>query len=186
MQNFCNKAIQSLSKSLDFSELSLPADRWGTGCYCHIDSFTGNTQKFNLSAGKGLYTCSKFLRGGREGFLQWLEPGQVLLPGRSPHIIDLAFVLTPLAHNVQYIKLRQQTNSSWGQSPLEARPAAPAVWMRLWSPSGFPPSRPVGLLYPKHRRILLQCQHNEIWARSKCVHKKNAKNVCSCFFFCFF
>lgn len=47
-------------------------------------------------------------------------------------------MLTPLAHNAQYIKLRQQTNSSWGQSPPGARPAAPAVWTSLWSPSGFP------------------------------------------------
>lgn len=49
-------------------------------------------------------------------------PGPSLWPGGSLHIIDLAFVLvdlTPVAHNVQYIKLRQQT--------------APAVWVKLWS-----------------------------------------------------
>lgn len=85
----------------------------------------------------GRVLAPKFLR--REAFQQWLEEGQLALPGWSPpRIIDLAFVLTPLAHNAQYIKLRQQKNSPWGQTSPEGRPAASAVWTRLWSPSAFP------------------------------------------------
>lgn len=82
------------------------------------------------------------------------------------------------AHNVQYIKLRQQTNSSWGQSPSEARPAvtaAPAVWTELWSLPGFPLLDP-DILNMEH--ILLQCQHNEIWVKAGSVYShNNAKNV---------
>lgn len=103
---------------------------------------------------------------------QWLAADQVLWPSWSLHFIDLAFVLvdlTPAAHNVQYIKRRQRTNSPRGQSPSEARPAvraAPGVWTKLWSLSGFTFRQILlscNILNVEH--ILLQWQHNEVWVR---------------------
>lgn len=110
-----------------------------------------------------------------------------LWPCRSLHIIDLVFVLadlTPVAHNVQYIKHRQQTNSPWGQALSEARPAvraAPAVWAKLWSLSRFTLWEIFGpdLLYCNvlnMEHILLQCQHNEVWVTMGSVFTRNAKN----------
>lgn len=65
---------------------------------------------------------------------QWLEPGQVFWPGRSLHVIDLAFVLadlTPVAHKLQYIKHRQQTvhEASLHQSACRLDEAVISVWV---------------------------------------------------------
>lgn len=52
---------------------------------------------------------------------QWLEAGQVILPSRSLHIIDLAFVLavlTPVAHDAIY---KVQTTDKQSVRPVSTR-----------------------------------------------------------------
>lgn len=160
-------------KILDTSDLSLHTDHGATRCYCLIDSSAGNTQKLSLSADKEV-AC---LLWKKHPFNNGWNRARAFDP--ADHFTLLTLPLCWLtAHNVQYIKLRQQTNSSWGQSPSEARPAltaAPAVWTELWSLPGFPLLDP-DILNMEH--ILLQCQHNEIWVKAGSVYShENAKNV---------
>ena len=174
LQTLCIlEVFNHVVKIPDVSDLALHADHGATRCYCLIDSSTGNTQKLSVSADKEV-AC---LLWKKHPFNNGWNQARSFDP--ADHFTLLTLPLCWLtAHNVQYIKLRQQTNSSWGQSPSEARPAvtaAPAVWTELWSLSGFPLLDP-DILNMEH--ILLQRQHNEIWVKAASVYShKNAKNV---------
>lgn len=83
---------------------------------------------------RGLHACFE-----KNTLQQWLAAGRIFWPCGSLHIIDLAFVLpdlTPAAHNVQYIKRRQQTNTSRHRRPGPlSEQRRPSGWScDLWFP----------------------------------------------------
>lgn len=98
---------------------------------------------------------------------QWLEPDQVFWPGRSLHIIELAFVLpdsTPVVHIVQYIKCRQQSPAEAGLLSEQRLPSGRSCDLLLKT---SPP--PPGPQYPGTCSPTESTQWNGSAGR-RCVH----------------
>lgn len=175
--------IKIFNHNPDFSEPPLHADHRATRCYCLIVSSKGNTQELSVSTDKGIACLLWKKHPSNNG---WSQAKSFDL---ADHFTLLTLplcsaTLTPVAHNVQYIKLRQQTNSPWGrlhqrlgklsEQPLPSEQAviSDRVYLNILCSD---------LLFcnvQNTEHISLKFQHHELWVRLGIVFIViNAKNV---------